>query len=119
MCACHGNHQGVSVYGNNIPRRAKLLNFRLLIAFLVKTFLASAYNGDHFTSRQINFTNSMIFGITNVNVMCAISVNMAKTLRMMELCFCVAAVNKAYFTVTNNKVTLKCFFVDHNQTVVS
>ena len=67
---------------------------------------------------KVNLSDSMIFGIAQVDKMLALSVHVAESLWMMELSLLIRAINKANPAVSDNSRACHIFFVDHDQSIV-
>lgn len=104
MRAGHCDHQSVSVYRNDVPRRRQFLLLWKLIAFFVITFFACSYYCQHFSATEVDFSDRMVLGVAKVNEVLLVSVDMAKTLWMVEACFFKWSVDQPYqsFWISNN-----------------
>ena len=75
MGSSHRYDQCVLVNSYDVPRRGKLLQFTNLIPFFISAFLACPNHSQYFLERQVDFSDRMIFSVTNVDKVLLLSVN--------------------------------------------
>ena len=102
MSTGHSEYQSVLVYRYYIPRGRKLLCFWGLITLFVITFLPSANNSVHLLLKYVDFSDRVIFSVAHINEVLVVSVQMAKSLRMMKLSVVERAINKPNLAIASN-----------------
>jgi hypothetical protein len=94
------------------------LSFRRFISLFIKAFLTSANHSQNFAFFEVDFSNCVILSIANINKMLSLPVDMAKTLREMELNLLVAAVDQPHFAIADGGLTLHRLLIDDEDSIV-
>ena len=85
MNTCHCKDESVPVNSNDVPWARQSLRLRRFVALFIETFLPSAYHCQHFLSRQVYFSNCMVFGVTYIDKVLVFSEYMTQAERVVEL----------------------------------
>lgn len=118
VSARHCKDQCVSIDSANVPRRRQLLCFSRFIALFIETLFTSSDNCKYLLALEVNFSDRMILGITNVDVVIALSVNVTQALWVVELHLIVISIDQANLAISNDIHALHGFFIYHDQTVI-
>jgi hypothetical protein len=89
MSSSHCKNKCISINGDNVPWTRELLLFGIFVSFFIIALLTCTDNCQHFLLGEINLSDSVILGVTEIQEMLLVSVDMTDTLRMMETCFLV------------------------------
>jgi hypothetical protein len=112
MGASHCKNKSVSVYGDDVPGRGEFLIYGMLVAFAITSFFSCSNNCQHLFGPQIDFSNRMVLGVTQVEEIFLVSKHVANSLRLMELRIFVTTVYKSNFAVTNRMDTFEGLFIN-------
>ena len=89
MSSSHCKNKCISINGDNVPWTRKLLLFGTFVSLFIISLLTCTDNCQHFLLGEINLSDGMILGVTEIQEMLFVSVDMTDTLRMVKTCLLV------------------------------
>ena len=118
MGASHSEDERIPVDGDNIPGAGESLSLWLLVAVFVEAFFASSDHGQHLLRGDVDLPNGVVLGVAEIEEVHVFAVNVAHTLRVVELCLVVGPVDEADLSVADLVHELHSVFIDKDDAII-